>query len=70
METQTVAAGPTVAERPLEKNVLHLEQKLEFVVEIARRAVAEKLPLTKWLSLMADIEAVEKPAELMGASSS
>ena len=63
METQTVAAGPTVAERRLEKNVLHLEQQLEFLVEMARRGVAEKLLLTQWLSLMADIEVVEKPAD-------
>jgi len=63
METQTMAAGPAVAERRLERKVLHLEQKLECVVDAAREAVAAKTTPALWQGMMRMINDIEMPAD-------
>ena len=63
MEIQTMAAGPTVVERFLERKVFHMEHKLECVQKAAQEAVEQKTTPAKWRGMMRFIDAIEMPAD-------
>ena len=63
METQTMAEGPTVAERRLERKMLHLERKLECAVGTANEAAAANTTLARWQGVVRMINDIEMPAD-------